>query len=236
MREHRWESQSALSLDQILNMTDRLRKAGLTPADPDKDVITYIEEWEVSDPKDILKLDLWPIEDVTLTHILENWEGDFFLLVGRYHTVFQRYQSVNTYCSVCHPWQLEGHLATLLPDAMFWVGFRRCERCCEILPSNALHSQRLYSGFTRTRTRTNAQQIERTIIMRGSLKKRYKGSWNIVLDLGTEIDPNTGKKKRKQKWITVTGTKRAAERELTKLLNDVQKGEYIQPCKMTLGE
>jgi hypothetical protein len=124
MREHRWETQSALSFDQILKMTDRLRGAGLTPADPEKDVITYIEDWEVSDPQDILKLEFWPIEDLTLIHVLEQWEGDFFLLVGRYHTVFQRYQSVNTYCSVCHPWRIEGHLATLLPDAMFWVGFR----------------------------------------------------------------------------------------------------------------
>jgi hypothetical protein len=124
MREHRWETQSALSFEQILNLTDRLRQVGLTPGDPEKEVITYIEDWEVSDPQDILKLEFWPIEDVTLIHILENWEGDFFLLVGRYHTVFQRYQSVNTYCSVCHPWRIEGHLATLLPDAMFWVGFR----------------------------------------------------------------------------------------------------------------
>ncbi len=124
MREHRWETQPALSFDQILQMTDRLRGAGLAPADPDKDVITYIEDWEVSEPKDIQQLEFWPIEDVTLIHVLENWGGDFFLLVGGYHTVFQRYQTVNTYCSVCHPWRLEGHLATLLPDAMLWVGFR----------------------------------------------------------------------------------------------------------------
>jgi len=124
MREHRWETQTALSFDEILNLTERLRQVGLTPVHPEKDVITYIEEWEVSNPKEINKLEFWPIEDVTLIHILEKWNGDFFLLAGRYHTVFQRYQSVNTYCSICHPWRIDGHLATLLPEAMFWVGFR----------------------------------------------------------------------------------------------------------------
>jgi hypothetical protein len=29
--------------------------------------------------------------------------------------------------------------------------------------------------------------------MRGSLKKRYKGSWSIILDLGYETDPATGR-------------------------------------------
>ena len=124
MREHRWETKSALSFDQILDLTDRLRRPGLTPVDPNKEVITYIEEWEISEPETIRQLDGWPVEDVTLIHILEDWTGDFFLLVGGYHTVFQQYQSVNTYCSVCHPWRIEGHLATLLPNAMFWVGFR----------------------------------------------------------------------------------------------------------------
>ena len=124
MREHRWETQSAFSFDDILNLTERLRQVNLSPVHPGKDVITYIEEWEVSNPTEINKLECWPIEDLTLIHVLENWEGDFFLLAGGYHTVFQRYQSVNTYCSICHPWRINGHLATLLSDAMFWVGFR----------------------------------------------------------------------------------------------------------------
>ena len=124
MREHRWETPSALSFDDILEITDRLSQVGLTPVDSNKEVITYIEEWEVSGPTDIRQLDYWPIEDVTLIHILENWTGDFFLLAGGYHTVFQQYQSVNTYCSLCHPWRMEGNLASLLSQAMFWVGFR----------------------------------------------------------------------------------------------------------------
>lgn len=124
MREHRWETQTALSFRDILTMTDRLATIGLPSAHPEKDVICYIEEWEVDDPTGIQKIDLWPTEDVTLIHIYEHWDGDFFLLAGGYHTVFQRYQSVNAYCSLCHPWRIEDHLVTLLPDAMLWVGFR----------------------------------------------------------------------------------------------------------------
>jgi hypothetical protein len=28
--------------------------------------------------------------------------------------------------------------------------------------------------------------------MRGSIKRRYKGSWSLILDLGRERDPATG--------------------------------------------
>ena len=34
---------------------------------------------------------------------------------------------------------------------------------------------------------------------------------SIVLDLGYQVDSVTGKKRRKQQWITVHGTKREAE-------------------------
>lgn len=35
--------------------------------------------------------------------------------------------------------------------------------------------------------------------MRGTIKKRYAGSWSLILDLGYQVDPTTGKTKRKQK-------------------------------------
>jgi hypothetical protein len=50
--------------------------------------------------------------------------------------------------------------------------------------------------------------------MRGDIKKRAKGSWSIVIDLGRDA---TGK--RKQKWTTLRGTKKEAQAELTRLLN-----------------
>ena len=48
--------------------------------------------------------------------------------------------------------------------------------------------------------------------MRGSIKKRYEGSWSPILELGYQPDPKTGAMKRKQKWITFKGNQRQAER------------------------
>ncbi len=72
--------------------------------------------------------------------------------------------------------------------------------------------------------------------MRGSLKKRYKGSWSIVLDLGYHVDTETGLRKRRQKWITVRGTKRDAERKLAELIHRADTGTFIEPSKVTVGE
>ncbi len=124
MREHRWESVSPLSFNDILSVGDKLRQAGFTSMHPQKEMITYVEEWEVTNPDEISQLEPWPTEDVTLLHVLDQWEGDFFLLVGGYHTVFQQHQSVNTYCSIAHPWRIGHPLATLQPVAWLWVGFR----------------------------------------------------------------------------------------------------------------
>lgn len=124
MREQRWESQGSLSFDQVLATLTLLDRQGLRPVDPKKEGICYVEEWQVNSPTDIQKLEPWPIEDATMIHILDRWHGDFFLLAGHYHTVFQHYQSVNTYCSISHPWRMRGHFSTLYPQAMFWVGFR----------------------------------------------------------------------------------------------------------------
>jgi integrase len=71
--------------------------------------------------------------------------------------------------------------------------------------------------------------------MRGSIRTRYKGSWNIILDLGYQPDPQTGQPKRKQKWYTIRGTKRDAETKLAELLHAVNRNELIEPTKLTLG-
>ncbi len=125
MREQRWESRQTLSFPQVLGVLDRLRTNGLRPVDPEKEGICYIEEWSVPSPSAIQQLDYWTLEDVTMVHVLDTWSGDFFLLAGRYHSVFQQYQSRDTYCSISHPWRLSGHWATLHPLAMFWIGFRQ---------------------------------------------------------------------------------------------------------------
>jgi integrase len=71
--------------------------------------------------------------------------------------------------------------------------------------------------------------------MRGSLTQRYKGSWSIILDLGYETHPDTGKLRRKQKWITVRGTRKEAEKTLTDLLHAANHGTFVEPSKMTVG-
>lgn len=72
--------------------------------------------------------------------------------------------------------------------------------------------------------------------MRGSLKQRYKGSWSIILDLGYQTDPETGKTKRKQKWLTFRGTKKQAQDKLADLLGEVRRGEFVAPSETTFGE
>lgn len=47
------------------------------------------------------------------------------------------------------------------------------------------------------------------------------------MTLGRKIDPKTGKSKINQKTITVRGTKQQAEAKLAELLNQYNKGEYI---------
>lgn len=71
---------------------------------------------------------------------------------------------------------------------------------------------------------------------RGSLKQRYKGSWSIILDLGYQVDAQTGKRKRKQRWYTVRGTKRDAETKLTELLHQANHNTLTEPTNLTFGE
>ncbi len=68
--------------------------------------------------------------------------------------------------------------------------------------------------------------------MRGHIVKRYKNSYTIVLNLGT--DPSTGK--RKQQWVSIKGTKRDAEKRLAGLLHQMDTGTFMKPGKTTLGE
>ena len=67
--------------------------------------------------------------------------------------------------------------------------------------------------------------------MRGHIVKRYKNSYTIVLNLGT--DPATGK--RKQQWISVKGTKKSAEKRLAELLHQLDNGIFTKPGKTTLA-
>jgi len=68
--------------------------------------------------------------------------------------------------------------------------------------------------------------------MKGYVRQRTKGSWEITIDVGR--DPATGKRRRHSE--TIRGTKRDAERRLAELLVNIERGSYIKPKKITVGE
>jgi len=68
--------------------------------------------------------------------------------------------------------------------------------------------------------------------MRGHIRKCYHDTRNIVLDITYQIVPDTGKQKR----VTVQGTKRDAERKLTKLLHNLHRGDYVEPSRQMVGK
>jgi integrase len=67
--------------------------------------------------------------------------------------------------------------------------------------------------------------------MRGHLVKRAQGSWTIVLSLGRDE-----RGKPRQKWVTIRGTRKDAERELSRLLHAMDTGAYVEPGRASLGE
>ncbi len=67
--------------------------------------------------------------------------------------------------------------------------------------------------------------------MRGNITRRGKQSWRIKYDVGA--DPETGK--RIIQYQTVKGSKRDAETELTKRLNELADGRYVAPTAETVN-
>jgi len=68
--------------------------------------------------------------------------------------------------------------------------------------------------------------------MRGSIRQRTRGSWEITIDIGR--DPATGKRLRH--FETIKGTKKDAQRRLAELQVSVEQGSYAKPRRLTLGE
>lgn len=70
--------------------------------------------------------------------------------------------------------------------------------------------------------------------MRGSIRKRSKSSYTLVIPI---VDPVTGK--TKQKWITVKGKGKAgqkkAEDELARYITEVNGGSFVEPVKLTVS-
>jgi integrase len=65
--------------------------------------------------------------------------------------------------------------------------------------------------------------------MQGHIRARGTGAWELKFDVTTE----TGE--RKTRYATVRGGKREAQRKLTELLDQVNKGSFIDPSKVTLA-
>jgi integrase len=65
---------------------------------------------------------------------------------------------------------------------------------------------------------------------RGSIRQRSPGSFRLRYTLGK--DPVTGK--RRTATATVRGTRKDAERELTRLLRTADTGEHVDPSRMTV--
>ena len=69
--------------------------------------------------------------------------------------------------------------------------------------------------------------------MRGRIIRR-KGSNNYTIVLQLGLDPATGK--RKQQWITAGPSKREAEKQMAKLIHELDSGQYIKPDKITVAQ
>lgn len=67
--------------------------------------------------------------------------------------------------------------------------------------------------------------------MKGHIVKRSENSWSLVFDLGRDASG-----KRRQKWVTVKGTKRDAEKELTRILHEAQTDAFVEPARMNVAE
>ncbi len=69
--------------------------------------------------------------------------------------------------------------------------------------------------------------------MPGSITRRGKSSWRLKFEAG-ERDPTTGK--RRTRYVTVHGTKKVAQVELTRLLAEIERGTSIDPSRVTVAE
>ena len=69
--------------------------------------------------------------------------------------------------------------------------------------------------------------------MSGNITRRGKNSWRLKFEAG-ERDPVTGK--RRTRFVTVRGSKKDAQRELIRLLAEVENGTAVDPSRVTVSE
>lgn len=67
--------------------------------------------------------------------------------------------------------------------------------------------------------------------MKGHIRQRSMGSWEIKFDLGS--DHRTGK--RRIVYHSFRGTKREAQTELSRPITEAAQGQRIKPSKLTVA-
>jgi len=68
--------------------------------------------------------------------------------------------------------------------------------------------------------------------MKGSIRQRSKGSWEVCIDTGRDLA--TGKRLRH--FESVKGTKKDAQRRLHELLHTLEQGSYVKPARLTVAQ
>jgi hypothetical protein len=68
--------------------------------------------------------------------------------------------------------------------------------------------------------------------MKGHIRQRSPGSWELRYDFGT--DPATGR--RRVATCTVRGDRKAAEKELRRLLRTIDTGEHVDPTRLSVKQ
>ena len=68
--------------------------------------------------------------------------------------------------------------------------------------------------------------------MRGSIRQRSKGCWEITIDTGR--DGATGKRLRH--FESVKGTKKVAQQRMHELLHTLEQGAYVRPSRLTVAQ
>ena len=67
--------------------------------------------------------------------------------------------------------------------------------------------------------------------MKGHIRKRGKRSWAVIVDLGRDAND-----KRRQKWITVQGTRRDTDRECARIIHEMATGAFVEPSRLSLRD
>lgn len=67
--------------------------------------------------------------------------------------------------------------------------------------------------------------------MKDKIEQRSPGSWSFRVDMGSDADGN-----RRQKRVTVRGTKEDARREYNRIHRELDTGEFVEPSKLTVAQ